>query len=136
MRERPVFELVLARQTPALQNAAAHDGPKLKYLDTYGYAFHDFSMQQLAAQLGHPWTSRLVVDKTGLSGRYDFQLDLSRYILDAETGKPVLDTRGAIDQEGALVRGLRDQLGLLLRPARAPVDTLIVDSVQKVPTGN
>jgi hypothetical protein len=53
------------------------------------------------------------VDETGLDGVYDIALDLSRYFLDPQTGKPILDSRGAIDHEGALI-----------------------DHVEKDPTGN
>ena len=44
--------------------------------------------------------------------------------------------RGAIGEEIALVLGLREQLGLALRPGRDLTDTLVVDRVQKVPSGN
>jgi uncharacterized protein (TIGR03435 family) len=76
-------------------------------------------MAQLAQQLGPPMTTRPVVDKTGLPGSFDFKLDLARYILDASTGQPVLDTHGAADTEGATIRALPDQLGLVLKPGRA-----------------
>ncbi len=135
-RELPVYELSLARKTPALQEAAARADPKVKPLDRFTYSFEGFSMPQLAVQLGHPWTSRPVVDKTGLAGSFDFKLDIRRYVTDPETGKQVTDARGAIDMESAVIRGLRDQVGLALKPGRTAIDTLVVDRVLKVPKGN
>ena len=52
------------------------------------------------------------------------------------TGKAILDYRGAIDLEGALLRALPEQLGLALKPVRAPYPVLVVDHVEKVPTAN
>jgi len=89
-------------------------------------------------------TARPVVDRTGLSGNYDFQLDMSR-VLDhmdpAETGgapsgappdRPIsLSAVGA-----AMPMALQDQLGLRLDAARAPVGILIVDRAEKPRTDN
>ena len=67
---------------------------------------------------------------------YDFELDISRYVTDPDTGKPILDIRGAIDMEGALLRALPEQLGLVLKPQRAPYEVLVVDHVEKAPVEN
>jgi len=134
-RMLPVYELVLLKESPALHPAAGREAT-VKWMDDHVDSFRAFSMTRLAVYLGPPHTSRPVVDRTGLTGSFDFQLDLSRYILDPETGKPIHHARGAIDEEGALVRGLREQLGLALKPGRAPIDVLVVDHVLKVPAGN
>jgi uncharacterized protein (TIGR03435 family) len=67
---------------------------------------------------------RPVVDQTGLIGFYDFTLHWTSYP-DPETG----DTAASFRQ------ALRDQLGLELKPTRAPIDVLILDHVDH-PTEN
>src|SRR5450759_2711137 len=46
---------------------------------------------------------------------FDFTLNLSRYVLDPQTGEPVVDNIGRIDDEGAYIRALPEQLGLRLK---------------------
>jgi uncharacterized protein (TIGR03435 family) len=63
---------------------------------------------------------RVVVDKTGLAGRYDLNLSWSRD--DGGTA--------ATDQNSPpVLTAIQEQLGLRLRSAKLPVDTLVVDHV-------
>jgi uncharacterized protein (TIGR03435 family) len=84
------------------------------------------TMQQLAANL----TGRLerrVVDKTGLTGRFAFTLAFTPDRMPTEVpppGIPPIDPNGP-----SLFTALQEQLGLKLEPAKAPVDVLVVDSV-------
>lgn len=66
----------------------------------------------------YDWTGRPVVDRTGLTGRYDFTLTWSP---DAE---PDSDAP-------SIFTALQEQLGLKLEPATGPVDVLVVDSVER-----
>lgn len=63
-----------------------------------------------------------VVDKTGLDGVYDFDLDL----------KPELGT----DQFTLWQRVLKEQLGLRLESQKARVEILFIDSADRVPGAN
>ena len=65
---------------------------------------------------------------TDLKGRYNFTLDLSRYL----HGGPLNpdDIRGVVSQ------AVQDQLGLRLVSKKLPLDVLIIDHVEKVPTAN
>jgi uncharacterized protein (TIGR03435 family) len=80
-------------------------------------------------------TGRYIRDKTGLTGRYDFdmKLDLAT-LLTMARGMGVNVPPGAEanlpQSDGAsLMTALSEQLGLKLDSVRAPVDVLIVDSV-------
>jgi uncharacterized protein (TIGR03435 family) len=80
-------------------------------------------------------TGRHIRDKTGLTGRYDFdmKLDLAT-LLTMARGMGVNVPPGAEanlpQSDGAsLMTALNEQLGLKLDSVRAPVDVLIVDSV-------
>jgi uncharacterized protein (TIGR03435 family) len=68
--------------------------------------------------------SRNVVDKTRLSGNYDIDL---KWTPDDQQGTP--------DAGPTLFTALEEQLGLKLVPAKGPVDTFVVDHVER-PTEN
>jgi uncharacterized protein (TIGR03435 family) len=87
-----------------------------------------------------------IVDKTGLTGRYTFVLEyypegLAHFlppVVDPDTGKA--SPAFASDPEGgspSISVAIREQLGLRLdKTADVPVDVIVVDSVDKVPTAN
>jgi uncharacterized protein (TIGR03435 family) len=60
----------------------------------------------------------IVVDRTGLDGRYDFKVEWTR--------------SKDVDSVADSVRAaLRDQLGLRLEPRKGPVEMLVIDGAQK-----
>jgi uncharacterized protein (TIGR03435 family) len=73
----------------------------------------------LSGQMDRP-----VVDKTGLSGVFDIQLEYPKAETDAES-------RGYALRDAA-----RDQLGLEFRNAMAAVDVIVIDSIDQMPTPN
>ncbi|HEX7796614.1 MAG TPA: TIGR03435 family protein [Vicinamibacterales bacterium] len=79
---------------------------------------------------------RPVVDKTGLSGNFDFTLvfaaDQPSSILSPPPPAPPL---AAIANAPMLPTALQEQLGLKLESERAPVDYLVIDRVEQ-PTEN
>jgi uncharacterized protein (TIGR03435 family) len=97
----------------------------------------------LASQLGRP-----VVDKTGLIGEYDYTLEFSPAGLAGGilAGPPPPAPLGAAsppsvnpasDQDAlSLLNALQEQLGLKLEQKKGPVDVLIIDHAEKIPTAN
>jgi uncharacterized protein (TIGR03435 family) len=77
-----------------------------------------------------------VVDKTGLDGKYDFTLEYAgrRNSPGGAFPQPLPD--GQADTAPYLFDALRQQLGLILEEKKAPLDVLVVDQVDKVPTEN
>jgi uncharacterized protein (TIGR03435 family) len=135
-RSLPAYTLHVVRGAAALRRSGGEQATNIRSGKAYDLICTNVSMAQLALQLGPPLTSRPVVDRTGLAGGYDFTLDLAPYILDPETGAPVTDAKGLIDTETAALRAVREQLGLLLRRDRAPLEVLVVDHVEKTPSAN
>jgi uncharacterized protein (TIGR03435 family) len=97
----------------------------------------------LAMQLDRP-----IVDMTGLTGNYDITLDFAPdpSVMQARmaamgVGPPpgmAPDAAGPGDSGAAatVFSALPDQLGLRLEARKGPVDSLVIDSVQKTPTEN
>ena len=70
-----------------------------------------------------------VVDKTGLTGKYDFRLDFAQRQM--EDAAP---TDGRSDRGPSVFSAVQDQLGLKLELRKQPVETLIIDHAERVPT--
>jgi uncharacterized protein (TIGR03435 family) len=86
----------------------------------------------LTNQLGHP-----VLDKTGLNGRYDFSLEYTpRRLPQPETAGPDSAAMPAGDPEFDIAAVLPQQLGLRLVAAKANLDVLVIDKVEKTPVAN
>ncbi len=73
----------------------------------------------LTTQLGRP-----VLDRTQLTGNFSFELYFTP------------ENSTDVGSEPSLSGAVREQLGLRLEARKAPVELLIIDHVEKVPTGN
>lgn len=146
MRQMPVYALTVAREGRLGPNLAASEFDCQTYLaerraggtaeepvDANGDSWCRFQGAMLAglgvviarfagpvavlAQRLQPSVDRPILDATGLSGHYEWDL---RYAFrpDAPADFPTLFT------------ALQEQLGLRLEPRQAPVEVLVVDSVE------
>jgi len=71
---------------------------------------------------------RIVLDRTGLIGNWDFDLTFGPEQRLPAPGAPV----PVVDADSpSLFTALREQLGLKLEPARAPVDVQVIDSIER-----
>ena len=85
----------------------------------------DVLVKLLAGQLGHP-----VVDATGLTEEYQFAL---YWIPQPPGAGPSM----AEDPAGPdLFAALQQQMGLKLEPKKHPVEMLVVDHAERIPTAN
>jgi uncharacterized protein (TIGR03435 family) len=86
----------------------------------------------LSRQLG-----RKVVDKTGLTGNYDFTLHWTPDPGEAQPfkgpvgGPPGVDTAAPSDSGPSIFAALQEQLGLKLESQKGPVEIIVVDHVEK-----
>ncbi len=82
------------------------------------------------------FTGRYVRDKTGLTGRYDFDMKLDLQALMAlaqKLGLPIpANAASALPPSdgSSMMTALNEQLGLKLESGRGPVDVLVIDSVE------
>ena len=77
-----------------------------------------------------PMVGRLVTDRTGLSGRFEVNLEFTpEQMPPPRAGGPPMP---AIDPNGPTIfTALQEQLGLKLEPERAPVDVLVIDRAER-----
>src|SRR6185503_5173953 len=96
-----------------------------KGANTSWYAVH-VDMDSVAGALA-ALTRRTVLNKTGLTGVFDIEIELP----------PVQPAPGAelAPAEADAFTVLREQLGLVLEPGRGPVEYFVVDRVER-PTEN
>jgi uncharacterized protein (TIGR03435 family) len=91
-------------------------------------------MKQLVELLSQ-FTGRAVRDKTGLTGRYDFDMNLDLQMVLAmaqKMGANIPAAAANIPQAdgSSLTTVLNEQLGFKLESTRAPVDVVVIDSVE------
>jgi uncharacterized protein (TIGR03435 family) len=121
---RPIsgFALIVAKGGPKLHESA---GPRTFLTGRPGLIEgNQRSIAELASNLANQLGSP-VVDHTGLTARYDLKVEWTPDDSSA-AGDPVL----------SLFTALQDQLGLKLEPQKMPANVVIVDHVDRVPTGN
>jgi uncharacterized protein (TIGR03435 family) len=75
-----------------------------------------------------------VIDKTGLSGRYDFTLT---YLRESQSGIPEQgNSTAAIDSSApSIYTALQEQLGLKLKSEKGQVEVLVIDHIE-LPSAN
>lgn len=87
-------------------------------------------MARLAQELSGP-TGRPVLDRTELTGSFDFELTWTPDDFRTADGRPKYVNGNLIDPSGPSVfQAVQEQLGLKLEPARGPVETIVIDSAQ------
>ena len=120
-RQAPVYELTVAKPGRLKRGGDVWiDGAKQQAAAEREVP-DGWSMARLSDYLaGIPEVSRPVVDKTGLDGAYGFRLDIS---LKEGDGQPNVFT------------ALQQQIGLKLKPARDPVEFLVIDRIER-PSAN
>jgi uncharacterized protein (TIGR03435 family) len=82
------------------------------------------TMDRLAGLLSQQGLGRVVLDNTGLTGRYDFKLT---WASDSVAAVPNLtDTSGP-----SIFTAVSEQLGLRLEPGKGPVPVLVIDHIEE-----
>jgi len=123
-KEMPVYVLVVAKGGPKFRKSPP-GAQKLFTLQSKGkgtmITVSSGDMAQLAGEFSKGNNvDRPVIDKTGLTGTYDYKLEWGDdTAADADSGTVSVYT------------AFLEQLGLRLQPTRAPVQVLIVDHAEK-----
>jgi|SRR5271157_3587671 len=135
-KELPVLALVIGRNGPKLKptNSDEEQTRSMKGLqggrgELTGLGANMGSLaNRLSATMG-----RVVVDRTGLTGTYDFHL---RWTPDDAQPMQAADQPAAESEPGpSIITALQEQLGLKLEAQKGPVDIVVIDSVER-PSAN
>jgi uncharacterized protein (TIGR03435 family) len=120
-RELKSYALVVAKGGPKMKQATEDEVP-LRTNNAMGSTGRALTMAELADFLGGP-VERVVVDKTGLAGRWDFSFDFTKYMVDPP--------KGIDDYLLVLNETLEGEIGLKMVPEKDVVDVMVVDTVKK-----
>jgi bla regulator protein blaR1 len=152
----PVYELMVAKGGPKLKPSSVKPGG----MSDHGWHGHlvevGASMEYFASGLSQ-WEpqgelGRIVIDKTGLAGRYDFTLTWTPWR--TGTGRtaggggiggakqPAMQMASSLDSSASsassgpsIFTAIQQQLGLRLKPAKGPVEVLVIDHLEQ-PSAN
>ncbi len=124
----PVYALILAKNGSKL---ALSDEASEYQMRSGGGKMEStkMTMPELGFYLANV-VGRLVVDRTGLPGKYNVKLESSDL-----SGQASLKEPAPNDTAPSIFTALQEQLGLKLESAKAPVDMIVIDSVEK-PSAN
>lgn len=128
MRQLPMYSLVVAKGGPKMHAGSEGQGR------TSGRPGHfeatGITMQKLADLIARQ-AGRPVTDATGLQGVFDFTLEW-----DPQADLRVGTADAAVGQGASIFTALQEQLGLRLESGKGPVEVLVVDRMEKMPTEN
>ncbi len=122
-----VYALLPGKGAPKLQKPAADEETSLGAGPNGSVKFTKQPLSRFTFMLTRRM-DRPAIDMTGLPGLYDFTIDLSGL---GFNGNPPSDTSNP-----SVFTTVQDNLGLRLEAQKAPIDVLVIDKAEKVPTAN
>jgi len=126
-KEQPIYALVVSKNGAKLKEAkvveGARQGMSMNRSRVEGFAA---PMEMLGPTLSAV-TGRPVVDKTGLTGKYDFVLEWT-----PDLGAAGPDGANSPEPSGPTIfTALQEQLGLRLEAQKGPVENIVIDRAEK-----
>ena len=136
-KELPVYALVIAKKGPKLQET--HPGDNDSTGMTFGRGLLKGEGVPIALLVRHLSQQRLgrpVLDKSGLTGKYDFTLQWTPEENRAPMFKGTRDggqgPDSPPDSSGpSIFTAIQEQLGLRLESQKGPVEVLVIDHVER-----
>jgi len=137
MKELPVYALVVAKGGIKMKpEDAAVFSPNPEEARGHSFAMRGrgqlqgggATAEELSSMLAiqPEVTGRMVVNKTGLTGKYDFMLKWT-----PDTGSSMANGSTSPDSsEPSLFTAIQEQLGLKLEAQKSPVDVIVIDSIE------
>ncbi|MGC1462625.1 MAG: TIGR03435 family protein [Terracidiphilus sp.] len=136
-KEFSIYMLEVAKGGPKLKQSTSAPGDPPALISTvFSQHIHlparNASMGEFVSLLQRAVLDRPVVDKTGVSGKYDFDLDWAPDETQFGGDVPVASAEAPA---APLFSAIQEQLGLKLTATRGPVDALVVDKAEQ-PSAN
>jgi bla regulator protein BlaR1 len=132
-KEEQVYELVVAKGGPKLKEATdTAKGPQQGLGMGRGKVNGMAAATSLIARFLSEQLGRSVIDKTGLTGKYDFALTWTPEFGQQFPGGDRPEAPPPTDANGpSIFTAIQEQLGLRLESAKGPVDVLVIDHAEK-----
>ena len=113
-----VYELVVAKGGPKLKKNSSAQG---SHSSMGGGALKGtgITIPEIAERLSAP-AGRMIIDKTGLEGRYDVEMNWA-----------VEDDRESDDPRPSLFKAIEEQMGLRLVSSKALINSVVIDVLAK-----
>ena len=128
-KELPVWTLVVAKNGPKFKRGAEDGRVSVARPSVNGIAWHNVSMDYLAEWISPlPSLGRVVLDRTGLDGLYDFTLSFDNQAPKGDD--PASIKTGLRDALDASIFGSLQDIGLKLEPDKARVDIYTIEHVE------
>lgn len=135
-KEAPAYALVVGKNGPKLK--PAEGGAEARQMMRMGrgqLSAKKITMDSLASQFSN-MVGRPVVNKTGLSGEYDVDLewtpDSGQAAGPIGGGPTAGDAPPPVDSSGpSIFTAVQEKLGLKLEGTKAPVKVIVIDSIEK-----
>jgi bla regulator protein blaR1 len=119
------FELVVAKKGSKMERAKQDDHDESMHASNRHLTAKNVTMEGFAKDLSRNRDiGELVVDKTGLTGGFNF-------VLDWGPDRPDAKADGVIDDRPSIFTALQEQLGLKLESAKVPMQAIVIDSAEK-----
>lgn len=125
VRQMPVYALVVARDGPKLRESKPADSSSMSS-SNHSLMANKITLPVLSSILSGQM-DRPVLDQTGLPGTFDITLEWTPDAPAVADGPP---------PGPSLFTALQEQLGIRLESRTGPVDLLIVDHAERIPTEN
>jgi uncharacterized protein (TIGR03435 family) len=133
-KDLPLYELTVARSGAKLQQSTTppEDPPVLVnrvFPNRIELPARNASMQQFASMLQRAVLDRPVVDKKGITAKYDFDLEWTPDDTQLNGAFPPISPDAP--RKPDLFAALQQQLGLRLQASRGPVEVIVIDRVDR-----
>ncbi|HUB51984.1 MAG TPA: TIGR03435 family protein [Terracidiphilus sp.] len=143
-RDLPVYELVIAKGGVRMSPAKVQDPAQARHMMMFGGPGKIESTSMKTSALAHVLSMQLrrtVIDKTGLTGQYDFTLTFApdegaAAMAGPADGSPATNSdNGDGSTAPSLFTAVEEQLGLKLESAKGPEDVIVIDQIAQ-PSAN
>jgi uncharacterized protein (TIGR03435 family) len=132
-RELPVYAMMVAKKGPLLHPTKELDGHSGTSSNDGELTAHGVTLAQMADVLTQELSrelGRVVIDKTGIQGRYDCALKWRPDTGEARINDGTDGSVASLDSGPSIFTAIQEQLGLKLESTKGPVQVLVIDRVE------
>ena len=128
-KDLPVYVLTVAKFGPKLQPSQSETGSNWR-ISGGSFIFEDTSMAELAQKLSQlSAVNGMVIDQTGISGSFDFSIKMA-------ASDEIMRKEASHGDSPSIFPLIERQLGLKLESRRLPIEVIVVDRAERIPTEN